>query len=104
MAKASKQEAHYRDYPNGKERCHVCDMFRPPQSCTAVAGAISDRGWCRYFERKKGRDARWYGEAEDNAIPVTGLAQAVDRAHREHAGRAHPDYLTYQGRTYKLGD
>lgn len=62
ISKSTKHEASYQDVPhvafgdsNGLtkvwEYCQLCTMFRPPNSCTAVNGDISQRGWCRYFER-----------------------------------------------------
>jgi hypothetical protein len=34
---------------------------------------------------------------------VTGLARAVDIAHRSHQGKPHPSTIKYNGTTYKLG-
>jgi hypothetical protein len=42
----------YRDHPNGRERCGLCTMFRPPDECTSVAGQIQARGWCKIFDAK----------------------------------------------------
>lgn len=51
MAKATKQQAHYRD-GTAARHCGLCTMFRPPRSCTAVAGDISPDGVCDYFKRR----------------------------------------------------
>lgn len=51
--KASKAEAQYRDRPKGDERCDRCSMWRAPNKCTAVAGEISARGWCKYYRGKE---------------------------------------------------
>lgn len=52
-SKSTKEEAHYRDHPNGKEHCLKCTMFRQPHTCTAVQGIISQNGWCKFYEAKK---------------------------------------------------
>jgi len=49
--KVSKSEAHYRN-GNPDKRCSLCTMFKPPDGCTKVIGAISPRGLCDYFNRK----------------------------------------------------
>lgn len=54
MAKASKDEARYRNGPPHR-RCRFCTMFRPPHDCTAVAGEIEASGLCNYFKRKRGK-------------------------------------------------
>ncbi len=41
--------------PSDTECCHLCTMYTPTPdrtigACTAVAGAINRRGWCRLFE------------------------------------------------------
>lgn len=61
MAKATKGTAHYRGGTPDKQ-CSQCTMFRPPRSCTAVAGRISPKGVCDYFKRARDRAQRWYGE------------------------------------------
>ncbi len=63
MAKISKSEAHYRDHPNGAQKCVQCTMFDGPQRCTLVQGVIFYNGWCREFERKS-RTAKWEGRGE----------------------------------------
>jgi len=34
-------------------RCDLCTMWRPPSSCTHVAGTISPAAVCKDFERKR---------------------------------------------------
>ncbi|MGH7047653.1 MAG: hypothetical protein ACREE2_14825 [Stellaceae bacterium] len=46
----SQREARYQDRPNGGFSCAACALFRPPSSCTVVAGTISPHGWCRFFD------------------------------------------------------
>lgn len=48
----SQDQAQYLPHPKGLERCELCTMFRAPHRCTYVAGNISPRGWCKYFDRK----------------------------------------------------
>jgi hypothetical protein len=36
-------------------RCDLCTMWRPPSSCSHVAGTISPGAVCKDFERAKGR-------------------------------------------------
>lgn len=50
-AKVTKAQAHYRG-GNSTKYCSVCNMYRAPNSCTAVRGQISPRGLCDYFEKK----------------------------------------------------
>lgn len=49
--RVSQAEANYRR-GSADKACALCTMFRPPGSCTKVAGEISPRGVCDYFERK----------------------------------------------------
>ena len=35
-------------------RCDLCSMWRPPSSCSHVAGTISPVAVCKDFERAKG--------------------------------------------------
>ena len=44
----------YQMQPSGGKRCGNCQMFRTPCSCTAVAGVISDNGWCKIHYMKLG--------------------------------------------------
>jgi 8-oxo-dGTP pyrophosphatase MutT (NUDIX family) len=72
-AKVSKTIANYRDYPNGKDHCKQCTMFREPDRCVAVSGEIYTWGWCEYFERSKGlvaKDDPWEF-AKDNVPALT---------------------------------
>lgn len=55
MAKSSKADANYQTEPKGAQQCARCSHFRPPESCTEVAGAISSEGWCRWFTAMKAR-------------------------------------------------
>jgi hypothetical protein len=41
----------YQSHPEGSERCGNCSMFRKPNQCTAVAGNISPKGWCKLWEK-----------------------------------------------------
>jgi hypothetical protein len=52
MNKATKTEENYR-HGNEKEHCSICTMWRPPHSCTAVAGGIEPDDLCKLFKRKK---------------------------------------------------
>jgi hypothetical protein len=49
-AQVSQSEAHYQDHPKNGLSCAVCALFRPPSSCVVVAGVISPKGWCRFFD------------------------------------------------------
>jgi len=51
--KVSKAAAHYRDRPNGPQRCGGCVHFRGG-SCEIVEGRISPNGWCRFYKRMAG--------------------------------------------------
>ena len=44
-----------------------------------------------------------YPEKKAKGGHVTGLARAIDIAHRSHAGRPHPSSIDYKGATYQLG-
>ena len=52
--KASKVTAGYRNKPKGNEKCSNCNMWRPPNGCTAVKGKIAPDGWCKWrqYDRK----------------------------------------------------
>lgn len=52
MAKLSKTDADYTTNGTNAEHCGICNMFRRPDECTAVAGTIRPSGWCRLFEKK----------------------------------------------------
>ena len=60
MAKASKEEANYREGTKDKQ-CSQCTMFRPPDMCTAVKGDISPNDLCDYFKRSR----KWYKENQN---------------------------------------
>jgi hypothetical protein len=51
VTKESKADAHYRT-GSAARHCSLCTMWRPPASCTKVAGAISPEALCNYFEKK----------------------------------------------------
>lgn len=57
-AKVPKAAMQYRDHPNGKDDCSICQHFVPGKTptamgtCTVVAGAISPHGWCVAFSPK----------------------------------------------------
>ncbi len=54
MTKATKEDAQYALRGNEDRHCGVCTMFREPNRCTAVQGAVNaDVGLCRYFEKRK---------------------------------------------------
>jgi hypothetical protein len=48
--KISQSEALYQDHPKNGFSCAACALFRPPAACAVVAGSISPRGWCRFFD------------------------------------------------------
>jgi hypothetical protein len=50
QTKASQQEAEYQPEPKNGFSCAVCAQFRPPGDCTIVAGDISAKGWCKFFD------------------------------------------------------
>lgn len=52
-AKHPKAEAEYVGHPVKNQKCLQCTMWRPPNGCTAVAGVISPRGWCKWFKLSK---------------------------------------------------
>lgn len=45
-----KERARYQDEPLGRQYCESCTYFVQPNACLVVAGEISPRGWCRFFE------------------------------------------------------
>jgi hypothetical protein len=49
--KISQGQADYTDWAEGADMCEDCANFRPPVSCSKVAGAISRKGCCELFER-----------------------------------------------------
>jgi hypothetical protein len=50
LQKVSQAEALYQDHPRNRLSCAACALFRPPAACAVVAGTISPRGWCRFFD------------------------------------------------------
>jgi len=50
QTKASQPDAEYQPEPKGGFACEMCAQFRPPHDCEIVAGAISPKGWCKFFE------------------------------------------------------
>lgn len=46
--KTTKSDADYTNYSRSKH-CEDCTMFRPPGTCTKVAGDISMVGTCRLW-------------------------------------------------------
>lgn len=53
MTKSTKAEANYRGHPNGDKQCSRCSMWEGANRCSAVAGEISERGWCSYWREAK---------------------------------------------------
>jgi hypothetical protein len=51
-AKISQEQVNYRN-STGDEYCAACTMWRPPKSCSAVAGRISRTGVCDLFKARK---------------------------------------------------
>jgi hypothetical protein len=47
--KMTRQQAEYRDTPNGIYSCGVCTLFEQPKSCKVVEGEVSRDGWCKAF-------------------------------------------------------
>jgi hypothetical protein len=50
QTKATLQEAEYQPTPKNGLACEVCSLFRPPHACEIVAGDISPKGWCKFFD------------------------------------------------------
>jgi hypothetical protein len=42
--------AKYQDTPKNGLSCAVCSFFLPPRACKVVAGDISPKGWCKFFD------------------------------------------------------
>jgi hypothetical protein len=51
-AKATKAAAQYQTSPNGEQRCGTCAFYRFPFACAKVEGAVSLRGWCRFYSAR----------------------------------------------------
>ena len=64
-AKHSKAEAKYVAHPVKKQKCEQCTMWRPPNKCSAVAGDISPKGWCKWWKLSKRIKRRREAELED---------------------------------------
>ena len=47
--KMTRQQAEYRDTPNGIYSCGLCTLFEPPNGCKVVEGEVSKDGWCKAF-------------------------------------------------------
>jgi hypothetical protein len=47
--KMTRQQAEYRDMPNGIYSCGLCTLFERPASCKVVEGEVSKDGWCKAF-------------------------------------------------------
>lgn len=51
----TKGEADYEPHAmNHKNRCELCKHFHPPHACEKVKGSISPKGWCKFFEHRRG--------------------------------------------------
>lgn len=44
----------YQDKPDAKtgHKCSMCQLFKPPHSCSLVTGTISPNGWCVAWAKK----------------------------------------------------
>jgi hypothetical protein len=49
VEKIKQADAHYRNQPNGQQRCEICLQFLPPGHCRIVQGPIEPHGWCQFF-------------------------------------------------------
>jgi len=47
--KMTRQQAEYRDTPNGIYSCGLCTLFEKPNACKVVEGEVSKDGWCKAF-------------------------------------------------------
>jgi hypothetical protein len=52
--KVSKQSVRY-SQGVAHRKCSLCSMWRPPASCSLVAGRISPEAVCDKFERKRAK-------------------------------------------------
>ena len=52
IAKMAQKAAGYQEKPNGDQSCANCALFKAPDSCTLVDGAIVSAGWCRFYAKK----------------------------------------------------
>ena len=51
-AKMTQKAAGYQAGAKDDQKCSGCALFKAPDSCTFVDGAISPDGWCRFFAKK----------------------------------------------------
>jgi hypothetical protein len=47
--KMTRQQAEYREMPNGIHSCGMCTLFERPNVCKVVEGEVSKDGWCKAF-------------------------------------------------------
>lgn len=52
IAKMAQKAAGYQATPKGDQSCANCTLFKPPDSCTLVDGAVAAGGWCRFYSKK----------------------------------------------------
>ena len=52
IAKMAQKAAGYQAAPKGDQSCTNCALFKAPESCTLVDGAIAPEGWCRFYSKK----------------------------------------------------
>ena len=50
-AGVSKAAVAYQDSPKGDRDCASCRLFKAPNACKQVDGAISPNGWCRIWSK-----------------------------------------------------
>jgi High potential iron-sulfur protein len=50
----NKAQFKYEDKPDPKtgHKCSMCQLFKPPHSCSVVTGVISPNGWCTAWVKK----------------------------------------------------
>ena len=50
----NKAQFKYQDKPDAKtgHKCSMCQLFKPPHSCSVVTGVISPDGWCTAWVKK----------------------------------------------------
>lgn len=48
----SKEQAGYKNSPNGSQSCAMCKNFKPPSACNVVSGDVAPQGWCKLFVAK----------------------------------------------------
>jgi hypothetical protein len=52
IAKMAQKAAGYQATPKGDQSCANCALFKAPDACTLVDGAIAAGGWCRFYAKK----------------------------------------------------